>query len=129
MKKDLRVYADDIYTVQQIEKVQRYAQEMQICCIAYTDKIQYHRYIKKYRYPDAIYNTIQQIEKVQRVKRKTNILMQMKNKFKKYTTRDREKIVNTTNVVKKDRFQDDRTTIIQFKIIQLICVLFFFAVM
>ena len=57
--------------------------------------------------------------------------MQMKNKFKKCTnffeerqpkrlgrrTRDREKIVNTTNVVKKDRFQDDRTTIIQFKII------------
>ena len=57
--------------------------------------------------------------------------MQMKNKFKKYPnffeerqpkrlgrrTRDREKIVNTTNVVKKDRFQDDRTTIIQFKII------------
>ena len=43
--------------------------------------------------------------------------MQMKNKFKKYTTRDREKIVNTTNVVKKDRIQDDRTTIIQFKII------------
>ena len=47
--------------------------------------------------------------------------MQMKNKFKKYPnffeerqpkrlgrrTRDREKIVNTTNVVKKDRFQDD----------------------
>ena len=60
MKKDLRVYADDIYTVQQIEKVRRSAQEMQICCIAYTDQIQYHRYIKKkYRYPDAIYNTIQ----------------------------------------------------------------------
>ena len=47
MKKDLRVYADDIDTVQQIEKVRRSAQEMQICCIAYTDKIQYHRYIKK----------------------------------------------------------------------------------
>ena len=60
MKKDLRVYADDIYTVQQIEKVRRSAQEMQICCIAYTDKIQYHRYIKKIQISacNIQYNTV-----------------------------------------------------------------------